>query len=190
MKKCYMTIRKLTIAPIMAILMLTAIMLFAPHVLQSASIFALSLFFLGVLPTLAYPMQKYIPSYKDKGRDGQRRLAMIFAVAGYILGIAAGLIVHAPKETMVIYLVYLLSGILIFIFNKCFHIKISGHACGIFAPICLFFYFGLYFCAAAGCVISILVYVASLKTGRHTLPQLIGGSIVPIAVLLPIYFLM
>ena len=183
MNRFYMAIRKVTIAPIMAAFMLTVVMLFAPEVFQSTFTFILSLIFLVLLPILAYPMQKYIPAYTNKGREGQRSLAMIFAVAGYILGIMAGLLLHAPKETMIIYLEYLLSGILVVIFNKCFHIKISGHACGIFAPIGLFIYFKLYFCAIIGCFIAVFVYIASLKTKRHTLGQLIGGSIVPFAVL-------
>ena len=135
MDKIYLTIRKITVAPIIAAVMLTAFFILAPEIFQSAFMYILSLFFLGILPMLAYPMQKYIPSYKNKGRDGQRSLAMIFAVSGYVLGITVGLLAHAPKETILIYLEYLLSGMMILLFNKCFHRKISGHACGIFAPI-------------------------------------------------------
>ena len=189
MDKIYLAIRKITVAPIMAAIMLTAFFIFTPEIFQSVFMYVLSLFFLGILPMLAYPMQKHIPSYKNKGRDGQRTLAMIFAVSGYVLGIAAGLFVHAPKGTILIYLEYLLSGMMILLFNKCFHKKISGHACGVFAPIGLFIYFKLYICAAIGIVIAVFVYIASLQTKRHTLPQLIGGSIVPFAVLFLICFL-
>ena len=189
MDKIYLTIRKITVAPIMAAVMLTAFFLFKPEIFQSALMYVLSLCFLGILPMLAYPMQKHIPPYKDKGRDGQRTLAMIFAVSGYVLGIAAGLLARAPKGTLLIYLEYLLSGMMILLFNKCFHRKISGHACGVFAPIGLFIYFKLYICAAIGIVIAVFVYISSLHTKRHTLPQLIGGSIVPFAVLFLIPFL-
>ncbi|MDD6212611.1 MAG: hypothetical protein PUB22_05650 [Clostridiales bacterium] len=108
---------------------------------------------------------------------------MIFAVSGYVLGIAAGLFTHAPKGTLLIYLEYFLSGMIILLFNKCFHKKISGHACGVFALIGLFIYFKLYICAVIGIVIAVFVYTSSLHTKRHTLPQLVGGSIVPFAVL-------
>lgn len=137
MDKIYFTIRKITVAPIMAAIMLTAFFIFTPEIFQSAFMYVLSLFFLGILPMLAYPLQKYIPPYKNKGRDGQRTLAMIFAVSGYILGIVAGLLAHAPEETLLIYLEYLLSGMVILLFNKCFHKKISGHACGVFAVLFL-----------------------------------------------------
>ena len=134
-------------------------------------------------------MQKHIPPYKNKGRDGQRTLAMMFAVSGYVLGIVFGLLAHAPKGTILIYLEYFLSGMVILLFNKCFHRKISGHACGIFAPIGLFLHFKLYICAAIGILVAALVYISSLHTKHHTLPQLIGGSIVPFAVLFLICFL-
>lgn len=188
--KIYLNIRKITIAPFMAALMLTAFHFFTPEIFQSAVIYIFSLLFLVILPILAYPMQKYIPVYKNKERDGQRILAMIFAVVGYILGITVGLFFHAPKETILIYLEYLLSGMFIFLFNKYFHIKISGHACGIFAPIVLFIYFRLYICAGIGIIVAFLVYISSIKTKRHTLPQLIGGSIVPFIVLFLICFLL
>lgn len=125
-------------------------------------------------------MQKHIPKYKDKGREGQRTLAMIFAVVGYLLGITVGLATHVPTDMLTVYLEYLLSGLLIFIINLCFHKKASGHACGIIAPIAILASFGLYTPAAVGILVTPLVYLASLKTKRHTLSQLIGGSIVPI----------
>ncbi|MGN0315597.1 MAG: hypothetical protein ACI4EG_12545 [Fusicatenibacter sp.] len=183
MDKIHLTVRKITVAPIMAAAMLTTFFILTPEIFQSAFTYMLSLLFLGILPMMAYPLQKYIPPYKSKGRDGQRTLAMIFAVCGYILGISAGLFTHAPKGTLLIYLEYLLSGTTILLFNKCFHTKISGHACGIFAPIALFIHFKLYICASIGILVAFFVYISSLHTKRHTLPQLIGGSIAPLAAL-------
>ncbi|MGN1231649.1 MAG: hypothetical protein ACI4TP_07085, partial [Anaerotignum sp.] len=105
---------------------------------------------------------------------------MIFAVVGYLLGITVGLLSHAPAYMLVVYLEYLLSGLLIFVMNLCFHRKASGHACGAAALIILFAAFGLYTPAAISVLIALLVYLSSIKTKRHTLSQLIGGSIVPI----------
>ena len=89
----------------------------------------------------------------------------------------------ASAGAWVIILEYLLSGVAIFVFNKAFKVKISGHACGVLGPVMLLCYFGLYIQALCGALITALVYIASLKTKRHTLPQLIGGSIVPIVVI-------
>lgn len=61
-------------------------------------------------------------------------------------------------------------------FNKVFHIRISGHACGALAPEALFVHFNLYAAALAGIVVTVLVFVASIKTKRHTFWQLIGGG--------------
>ncbi len=32
---------------------------------------------------LAYPMQKILPHWKQKGQEGQRKLAFLFSMAGY-----------------------------------------------------------------------------------------------------------
>lgn len=58
---------------------------------------------------------------------------MIFAVAGYVLGCLVCLISGAPVSQWIIYLEYLLSGLLIFGCNKLLHRKASGHACGVAA---------------------------------------------------------
>lgn len=69
--------------------------------------------------------------------------------------------------------------------NKVFKIKASGHACGIVGPVLLFVYFGLYIPAIVGTALVLPVYISSVRTKQHTLPQLIGGSAIP-AVVLPV----
>ena len=145
-----------------------------------------ALFFLTVLPTLAYPLQKYIPKYKDRAREGQRSLAMIFSFLGYLLGTVVAFIFSAPTELKIIYLEYLLCGIGMLLLNKAFKVKVSGHACGIVGPVLLFVYFGLYIPAIVGTALVLPVYISSVRTKQHTLPQLIGGSAIPAVVLLMI----
>jgi hypothetical protein len=41
---------------------------------------------LMIIPVLAYPLQNVIPGFKGKGRDGQRKLAFIFTLFGYLAG--------------------------------------------------------------------------------------------------------
>jgi len=49
------------------------------------------------------------------------------------------------------------------------------------APVlALFLYFRLYGAAAAGMALAVLVFVASIKTKRHTFFQLIGGGLAPL----------
>ena len=86
MKKGYKVIRVITVAPVLALIMAGLVAGSCKDVFPSSWHLAYSIFFLGVLPLLAYPLQKYIPAYKDKGREGQRNLAIIFAVAGFAMG--------------------------------------------------------------------------------------------------------
>lgn len=187
-------VRKLTIAPVLAVIAVLMIRLCVPGALEGAAFWE-AVFFLGVLPVMAYPAQRFLPGFRDKGREGQRRLAMIFAVCGYLGGCIVNLLTGAARELWMIYLEYLLSGILIFAVNKAAdnskgqvsrdmsRRKISGHACGVVGPLALFWAFGIYQALLPGLLLLALVYVASLRTKRHTLPQLVGGSVVPVLVM-------
>lgn len=62
--------------------------------------------------------------------------------------------------------------------NILFHFKASAHACGIVAPVLLFVYFNMFIAAVIGGLFVILVLISSLKTKRHTMPQLLGGSMI------------
>ena len=142
------------------------------------------IFCLSVLPLLAYPLQKFIPKFKDKGRDGQRTLAMIFSASGYVCGVAVAFAFGAPKELKMVFVEYLLCGISILVSSKVFKKKASGHACGVVGPVAMLTYLGLYIPAAVGAILTLPVYVSSLKTRRHTAFELLLGSIIPIAMLL------
>lgn len=137
---------------------------------------------LGILPLMAYPTQKYFPHFKNEGRDGQRYLAMLYAVAGYVLCVMLHGICGASKGQWLLCLEYLLSGLVILLFNKAFHKKISGHACGIVGPMLILAYHGISWAIPVGLLLLLIVSIASLKTGRHTALQLLGGSLAPLAV--------
>jgi hypothetical protein len=187
MEKTAKIIREITVAPAMALLMLIIIYIGKPDTFGSITSFICSILFLTVLPIMAYPLQKYIPGFKDRGREGQRSLAMIFAVSGYILGCIANIFLSAPKLMWIIYLEYLFSGILILIFNKCFHLSASGHACGVVGPIALLIFFGIP-ALLPGMFVTAGVYFSSLKIKRHNIKQLIGGTIIPVVVILLLAF--
>ncbi len=178
-------IRVLTVAPLMAFA--TIITLFAVKSESFSNniwLFLLAVFFLTVLPLLAYPLQRFIPGFRGKGREGQRNLAMLFANGGYILGCITNLFMHAPAELWIVYLEYLFSGMLILIFNKVFHLRASAHACGVIGPGAMLFSFGIH----PALIVSVILWCASLwgsiSMKRHTLPQFLGGSAIPISVLI------
>ena len=180
MKKIAYILRVITVAPIMALLMLLILYLRDPLLFGNTLHFALSVLFLVVLPLSAYPLQPLVKKYKDKGREGQRTLALIFAVAGYVLGCLSALIFGAPQDVLVIFLSYLLSGAFVAIFNKIFHFRASGHACGVTGPFLLLVYFGQPI-GYIGFAFLILAWMSSLYMKRHTNMQLTVGAAIPFA---------
>lgn len=175
--------RKITVPPVFAAVLLVIVYIAFPDGIGSLWHLLVAITFLSVLPLLAYPLQKYIPHYKERGREGQRSLAMIFSFTGYAMGTIVAYIASAPARLKMIYLEYLLCGIAMLVINKVFHLKASGHACGIVGPVAMLCCFGLYISAAIGAAIIIPVFVSSIRTKQHTLPQLLGGSGIPVAVL-------
>lgn len=178
MEKTFYFIRKITVPPIFAMAFLLVIYFMQPSIFTSVWQLMFGIFFLGILPILGYPLQKYIPYFKKKGREGQRSLAMIFSVAGYLLGTFTVLVTKNSSELCTVYLEYLFSGIAMLVFNKVFHLKASGHACGIVAPVLLFLYFNMFIPAVIGGLFIIPVLISSFKTKRHSIPQLLGGCMI------------
>lgn len=172
-------IRMVTVAPIMALYTLYILHKLCPFIFKGTSHYFLSQIFLVVLPLLAYPLQPFLPKFRNKGREGQRNLAIIMAVLGYLLGIFSAICFNAPKELLLIYLIYIISGIGILIFNKVLKIRASGHACGVVGPILILMYF-IGIKAIVNIVTIVLVYWSSLKMRRHTMLQLVWGSVIPV----------
>ncbi len=190
MNKIGLAIRKITVPPVFAVMLLLLLYIFHPEYFGGIAALILGIAFLALLPILAYPLQGFIPHFKDKGREGQRTLAMIFSFVGYLLGVITAFAMKLPKEITAVYLVYLSCGILILIFNKLIKLRASGHACGIVGPVLLFVYFGLYIPAVIGAILIIIVYITSVITKRHTPLELVLGSIIPAAVLAALFFIM
>lgn len=182
MKRLTYAVRVITTAPFMAFVMLLVLYFNDTLFFGDTATFALLVLFLVVLPLLAYPLQPLIKPYKDKGREGQRTLAIIFAVAGYVLGCIFALIFGAPRNVLTIYLSYLISGSLVMLINKLFHFKASGHACGITGPFMLIVYFGQP-CGYFGVIFLAASWLASLYMKRHTSMQFIVGAVIPFAAL-------
>lgn len=180
MKKLSKIIRILTIAPIIAAVMLTIIYLTRPEQIGGAINFIMSLLFLTVLPAISYPLQPIMPYFKHQGREGQRNLAIIAANIGYIAGIIYAFAAQTPQELLIIFLTYFLSGLLIVLFNKALKIRASGHACGIAGPIAILIYFVSPW-ALLGIVVLAAAWWASLAMKRHASKELVIGSLLSIA---------
>lgn len=172
-------IRTLTVPPVMAALLLSAIYVFRPDFYGSVLNFIVSLATIALFPLLAYPLQRFISPFKHEGREGQRRLAILLSNLGYILGLISVFFSNHTQERLILHLTYFLSGVLIFVFNRFVKIRASGHACGATGPVAaLIWLFGL---PALGMLIFLAaVYWASLTAKRHTLPELLCGSALPV----------
>ncbi len=178
------TIRVITVAPVMAALLLLALYFAFPGFGITPLQLVFALFFLSFLPLLAYPVQALIPRLRAGGRALQRRMAIIFSVAGYICGILYSLLFDQPREIIVVltvtYLTYLVSGIGIALFSALSSVKASGHACGIAGPAAAAWYFigpiGL-----IGLALYIPAFIASVRMKRHTVWEFLLGGLVSVA---------
>ncbi len=175
-------IRIATIPPVMATAMFSAL-LYHGGVFTNIFQYIAAVFFLAVLPTLAYPLQSVIPPFKyDEKRNGQRNLALIMSNVGYFLSIVYSLVFEVNDGLLSVFLTYLVSGMLLLVVNKLFKIKASGHACGIMGPMAALSYLiGWQYLAVGVALLGLMIW-SSLKLGRHTPSQLlIGGAISTLA---------
>ena len=164
----------ITIAPVMAFLMLTFLYIFDKDVFREPVYYVIAVLSLTVFPVLAYPFQIMFPKLRKTGRDGQRKLAFIFAVIGYLAGLAVSYLLNAPRDDMMIMVSYAISGSILALFNLC-HIKASGHACGVGGPCVLCAYF-LGGCGWLILLLIPLIFWARLHMKRHRFPELIIGA--------------
>ncbi len=182
MKKICFACRILTVAPIIAAATFSILHFVSPEYTGGLVNYLLGLLFITVLPLLAYPLQPVIPKFKDKGREGQRYLAIIMSVFGYIGGIICAFALKMPDRMQVLFLTYFVSGILILVFSKVIKFKASGHACGVAGPIAYLVYiYGPI--ALLGLPLLAVVFWASRGINRHKWGELITGSIIPVAAL-------
>lgn len=171
-------IRIITVAPVMALILLGTLFAARNGIFGTTLNLILAIVFLVILPLLAYPVQPLIPYFRDKGREGQRSLAMWMASLGYILGLVSALFLPISDSLLIIYLTYLFSGVSLVLLNKVFKIKASGHACGVAGPIvCLIYFIGPW--VMFGLFVLAAVYWASLNMNRHDKSELLIGTTVP-----------
>lgn len=132
---------------------------------------------LCLVPVLAYPVAWLIPSIRKKGRDGERKLAFPFTLAGYLLGLLSLVFLPDPPQTVcMVLLAYFFSAALLSIMNGLVHIKASGHACATVAPLLML----LYFSGGSLWPLMLLipaVFWARLRLKRHTPADLVWGSL-------------
>ncbi len=169
-------LRVLTIPPLLILLLFVALRFSTPSLFPNPLHFWMPLFFLGILPTLAYPLQMVIPSLRRTGRAGQRKLAFLCSLIGYIGAVCYVFLSDTLPAIRAICVGYLLSLAFLIILNKCFSFRASGHGCGVTGPL-------LYLCTFLGwvwilpCIGTLCATVwSSLRMKRHTITELACGA--------------
>lgn len=177
-------IRILTIPPIMAITLFTTLYIFKDNVFDDILELFISIITIAVIPVLAYPIQSKLKIFKgDDKRNNQRNLAVIFSVIGYLIGTIYAITNNVPSFQIVLYLTYLFSGIGIFMGTFILKVKFSGHMCGVSGPIISISYIISYYLLFLYIFLGI-VFWASLYMKKHTIKELIFGSLIPISAFL------
>lgn len=167
-------LRVITIPPVMALILVFLLWRQYPPGHGAAAIFSLTL-----LPVLSYPVWRVIPRLYEKGRPSQRRLAIVFSVVGYLIGLVFAVLLRGSAPELLVCLCYMTTGVLIAL-SSALRFRASGHAAGISGPIAV-----LALCKspwfALMAVILVPVYWSSLRLKRHTLRELLLGTLYPVA---------
>ena len=181
-EKIAKVIRVLTTPPIFAALLCTLLYGLLSGSFASGVHYVLALVFLTALPLLAYPVAALIPALRRKGRDGQRNLALVFSVLGYIGGFVMAIGFGGAAVEKVMFGTYLFSGVSLAVCTL-LHLKASGHTCGCSGPIAaLSIFINPWF--LVGYVLLTPIIWSSIRLKRHTALQLLAGCVIPVLAML------
>jgi len=183
MEKLAKIIRIITVAPIMALMLCTILLLNNPQNYNGLWMFFVCIICLCIVPSLAYPIEKkwHIIGRENTldERAATRKLAIIMSVIGYCLLLILVVLTHQPTVLVMMAITYALSGLFIFVFSVIIHVNPSGHACGFMGPV-IFLCYNISWWFALLTPMLLIVSWSSLKLKRHTWAQLILGTIIPI----------
>ena len=141
---------------------------------------------LAVFPMLAYPLARLIPALRCRGREAERRLAMLLSAVGYAAACVYGFAAACGRDLMLVFMTYFLSVVGLLICNRLLRFRASGHSCAVTGPIllaCRFLFepdrlaLSLAVFLAALLLWAVILW-ASLHLQRHTVGQLLGGAAV------------
>lgn len=170
-------IRVATVPPILITGMLLILTLSVDGFFGSASQMAWAILLLGLVPVLAYPVQKLMPT-KGEVREEQRNMAFVLTFAGYLTALICSVAGGCSRQLRYIIVSYFVSMTLLLFFNKVLHVRASGHACSVTGTL----YFLSYFLGARAVIPCILVAAAvvwaSLRLKRHTIQEIFWGAAV------------
>jgi len=136
----------------------------------------ISMAFAGLvaLPLLSYPAWSVFGNKTLDKRKGQRKLAFIFSVVGYVCCFIYGLRFGTDAIREIFY-TYFFTVILLALLNKVFHVRASGHAASSISTVV---FSAAYLSPAVTCAFVILFtgsVWASIYLKRHKWQDIIAG---------------
>lgn len=169
-------IRIVTTPPILITALILILSMSRDDIFRGMGEILMSILLLAMVPVLAYPLQRILPGWKEGGREGQRNLAFVLNLAGYMSALILGYLSGAGKNLKLIEITYFLSVVILTAFNKFIHIRASGHACGVTGPLLLLLYFTGWTALIPCLAIGAAMVWASLELKRHTRQELAYGA--------------
>lgn len=170
-------IRIVTVPPLLITGMLIILTVSLDNFCGSAGQMILAILLLGLVPILAYPLQKLLPT-KGEVREEQRNLAFVLTFAGYFTALVCSVLGNCGSELQYIIISYFISMTLLVFLNKVMHVRASGHACSVTGTL-YFLSFFLGSQAVIPCIcIAIAVIWSSLHLKRHTIQEIFWGAAV------------
>lgn len=170
-------IRVVTVPPVMAAWLILTLWLGGNAIVRTASEAVISILFLSLLPLMAYPIAAVIPDLRKKGRDGQRNTAFILSLVGYIGGWIYGRFFDDDPILLFIFGVYLISVVILLVFNKLLRLKASGHACSVSGPILVICFVLRGWWIPVCIAVFAASFWSSVRAGRHTAGEYLLGTL-------------
>lgn len=182
-------IRVLTVPPLLISGMLVILTVSLDNFCSSAAQMALAIVLLGLVPILAYPMQKLMPRGGEV-REEQRNMAFVLTFTGYLTAFICSVAWSCGRELQYIIVSYFISMLLLVFFNKVLHVRASGHACSVTGTL----YFLSFFLGARAVIpcigIALAVVWSSLRLKRHTMREIFWGAAVCLPCILASAFIL
>lgn len=167
-------IRVISVPPVMITLLIIILYFGKNEYFRNPQEMFVSIALLGFVPVLAYPLQRFVPGLKDKGREGQRKLAFIANLMGYTAALIWSILAKVEEGLSLVCFTYFISVVILSVCNM-FHFKVSGHACSFTGPLILLVYSFGWKMIIPCIIIALIVAWSSIVLKRHTVKQLIGG---------------
>ena len=171
------TVRVATVPPLLVTSLLIVLYYGRPDIFRGIADLIAGIAFLAVIPTLAYPLQPFIPGFKGKGRSGQRKLAFITSGLGYVGGMIYALAGGVTHQLLIVFGSYFLSVIALTVFNAVLKRKASGHSCGVVGPLIFTVYFLGWGWLIPCVILAAAVVWSSLALKRHTSSDMFLGGL-------------